>query len=128
MLTPLCLSLEPQEVIIAARFLFYRDQLEVLQKNYMCVPLDYYCIALQTQFLEAVTQWRGLKYCILWLHSSAHAFSCTLIEQLALLLNLPCILHVFGSNSYDQMLVDCAYKNEVDFISVQLGRKITLNG
>ncbi|MGF7156944.1 hypothetical protein [Bartonella heixiaziensis] len=43
MLAPLCQSLKPQEVVIAARFLSHRDQLEVLQKNYMCVPLDYLC-------------------------------------------------------------------------------------
>ncbi|WP_019219305.1 hypothetical protein [Bartonella florencae] len=40
----------------------------------------------------------------------------------------PCILHVFGSNSHDQVFVDCARKNKVDFISVKLGRKTTPNG
>ncbi|MGF7156943.1 hypothetical protein [Bartonella heixiaziensis] len=92
------------------------------------MPLDYYCTASQRQFLETVTQWRGLKYCILWIHSPAHAFSCALIEQLALLPNPPCILHIFGFNSHDQMLVDCARKNKVDFIPVKLGRKTTSNG
>ncbi|WP_345117353.1 hypothetical protein [Bartonella jaculi] len=94
----------------------------------MCVPLDYYCTASQRQFLETVTQWHGLKYCILWIHSPAHTFSCALIERLALLAKPPCILHVFGSNAHDQMIVDCARKNKIELISVKLGRKITPNG
>lgn len=62
MLVPWCQSLELQEVIIAARFFSHRVQLEALQKNYLCVSLNYYCATSRVQFLEAVTQWHGLKY------------------------------------------------------------------
>ncbi|WP_330168144.1 short-chain dehydrogenase [Bartonella grahamii] len=128
MLAPLCQSLEPKEVIIAARFLSNKVQFEALQKQHMCVPLDYDCAASKAQFLEAVSQWRDLKYCILWIHSPAHAFSCALIERLALLPTPPCILHIFGSDIHDQMITDCARKNKVDFIPIQLGQKTTSKG
>ncbi|WP_212112407.1 short-chain dehydrogenase [Bartonella queenslandensis] len=128
MLAPLYQSLEPQEVIIAARFFSHKTQLEALQNKHLCVPLDYDCAASQAQFLEAVKQWHGLKYCVLWIHSPAHAFSCALIEQLALLPHPPCILHIFGSNIHDQMIVECARKNKIDFISIQLGQKATSKG
>ncbi|WP_375677013.1 short-chain dehydrogenase [Bartonella sp. AP88XZML] len=128
MLAPLCQSLEPKEVIIAARFLSHKVQLEALQKQHMCVPLNYDCAASKAQFLEAVKQWHNLKYCILWIHSPAHAFSCALIEQLALLPKPPCILHIFGSNTHDQMILECARKNKVDFIPIQLGQKTMTKG
>ncbi|CAK02261.1 short-chain dehydrogenase [Bartonella tribocorum] len=128
MLAPLCQSLEPKEVIIAARFLSHKVQFEALQKQHMCIPLDYDCATSRTQFLEAVSQWRDLKYCILWLHSPAHAFSCALIEQLALLPHPPCILHIFGSNIHDQMIIECARKNKIDFIPIHLGQQTTSKG
>ncbi|WP_139412383.1 short-chain dehydrogenase [Bartonella mastomydis] len=128
MLAPFCQSLKPKEAIIAARFLSPKVQFEAFQKQQLCIRLDYDCATSRTQFLEAVKQWHGLKYCILWIHSSAFAFSCALIEQLALLPNPPCILHVFGSNAYDQMLTECARKNKIDFISIQLGPKTTSKG
>ncbi|UNF28846.1 short-chain dehydrogenase [Bartonella krasnovii] len=128
MLSPFCQSLKPKEAIIAARFFSPKVQLEALQKQQLCIPLDYDCAASRTQFLEAVKQWHGLKYCILWIHSAAFAFSCALIEQLALLPKPPCILHVFGSNVHDQMITEYARKNKVDFISIKLGQKKTSKG
>ncbi|WP_273758533.1 short-chain dehydrogenase [Bartonella sp. AU55XJBT] len=128
MLSPFCQSLKPKEAIIAARFLSHKVQFEAFQKQHLCIPLDYDCAALQTQFLEAVSQWHNLKYCILWIHSSAFAFSCALIEQLALLPKPPCILHIFCSNVHDQMITECARKNKVDFIPIQIGQKTTSKG
>ncbi|PIT68134.1 short-chain dehydrogenase [Bartonella tribocorum] len=128
MLAPLCQSLKPKEVIIAAHFLSHKVQLEAFQKQHLCVPLDYDCAASRTQFLEAVKQWHGLKYCVLWIHSPAHAFSCALIEQLALLPTPPCILHILGSNIHDQIITECAHKNKVDFIPIHLGHKKTSKG
>ncbi|WP_375675270.1 MULTISPECIES: short-chain dehydrogenase [unclassified Bartonella] len=128
MLAPLYQSLKPQEVIIAARFLSHKVQLEALHNKQLCVSLDYDCAASKAQFLEAVKQWHDLKYCILWIHSPAYAFSCALIEQLALLPKPPCILHIFGSNTHDQMILECAHKNKVDFIPIQLGQKTTPKG
>ncbi|WP_375622829.1 MULTISPECIES: short-chain dehydrogenase [unclassified Bartonella] len=128
MLAPLYRSLEPKEVIIAARFLSHKTQLEALKNKQLCVPLDYDCATSKAQFLKAVKQWHDLKYCILWIHSSAHAFSCALIERLALLPTPPCILHIFGSNTHDKMILDCARKNKVDFIPLQLGQKTTPKG
>ncbi|WP_142416088.1 short-chain dehydrogenase [Bartonella massiliensis] len=128
MLAPLCQSLKPQEAIIAARFLSQKVQLEARQKKQLCVLLDYDCATSQTKFLAAMKQWCDLKYCIFWLHSSAHAFSCALIEQLALLPKPPCILHVFGSNTHDQMITECARKNKIDFIPIHLEQKTTSKG
>ncbi|WP_273724130.1 hypothetical protein [Bartonella sp. AU18XJBT] len=64
-----------------------------------------------------------MKYCILWGHSPAHAFSCRLSERLDLLPKLPWGVCVVGSNAEDKIISGCAHRNKIDSASVKLGRK-----
>ncbi|ATP13042.1 hypothetical protein BhenCHDE101_08470 [Bartonella henselae] len=92
----------------------------------MFVPLDHYCAAVGVQFLEAVTQWHGLKFVY-----------CGFVYLLIHFLRINCWLfwlshYVFFmflvSTFMDKMIVNCIHRNKGGFILVKLGRKTTSNG
>ncbi len=132
MLAPLCHSIPSDRLIVSARFISNQQQVAKLSADVMQVPLDYSDKQSQLAFLSQLSEWQQLKYCILWVHSYAHEFSCQVIETLAKFDNEVKIIHLFGSTADDSRLVDyarkCAQKYAVDFYPVRLGTKQTMTG
>ncbi len=128
MLMPLCQSLPPQNLMVAARFVSNKIAVSALDKRVKKVSLDYDNEQSQADFLQQLSQWQGLKYCVLWVHSHAHDFSCRILETLSTFDAPPKVIHVLGSQADDKKLTHCAQKYDINFTSVKLGRVATSNG
>ncbi|WP_370930861.1 short-chain dehydrogenase [Bartonella sp. DGB1] len=128
MLVPLCEALGLDKVIIASRFLSNKSEIERLCMKAKCVYLDYYCETSRLQFVKDLGQWTDLEYFILWVHSSAHAFSCQLIDQISTWTRPPHIIHIFGSKAESVMIAEHARVNNISYTEVRLRRKILTSG
>jgi|GEM_PF-5166024 len=128
MLMPLCASLPPNELILAARFVSHSGAMDRLFAEVMCVPLDYTDGTSQSKFLEQFTSWTGLKVCVLWVHSNAWGFSKRVIEAASRCPEPPLIVHVFGSNHRPNDLALWSRERNTRFTAIQLGSVQTSTG
>lgn len=128
MLFPFCQSLPPENLIIAARFVSNENNLSLLSDEVKKVPLDYKNPSSRKQFLHYLPELKGLRFCVLWVHSYAHDFSCQVIEKLSAFDHPVRVVHVFGSKNDKQPLVACADKYQVDFMALELGSVRTKTG
>lgn len=128
MLFPFCRSVAPENLIVAARFVSNEDNLSLLSDAVKKVSLDYEKTSSRRQFLQYLSQLEGLRYCVLWVHSQAHDFSCQVIEILATFDKPVKVIHIFGSKNDEQTLVAYADKYQVDFTLVKLGQVQTETG
>lgn len=128
MLAPLCQSLPPSQLIIAARFVSNQSQVQALKDDVMTVTLDYQDDTSKVAFLDNLSHWHHLKYCILWIHSNAHEFSHQIIRAVSKLDTPPQVIHIFGTNIDDSQLLQYAKSLGVSYSSVKLGHVDTASG